>query len=104
MPVRVLSQVSTGAYNSAAIRGTPSILIERGSLGLWSEADVEAYMADMKSILAFLGVIKGEPVKNLAQREAPVASYVSSRHSGFWFPNVKSGSFVKAGCDLVALG
>lgn len=82
VPVRVLSQASTGAYNSAAIRGTPSILIERGSLGLWDEADVEAYMTDMKSSLAFLGVIEGEPVKNPAQREAPVASYVSSRHSG----------------------
>ena len=100
VPVRVLSQASTGAYNSAAIRGTPSILIERGSLGLWSEADVEAYMADLKSILAFLGVIKGEAVKNRAQREAPVASYVSSRHSGFWFPNVRPGSFVKAGETL----
>ena len=100
VPVRVLSQASTGAYNSAAIRGTPSILIERGSLGLWNEADVEAYMADMKSILAFLGVIEGEAVKNTAQREAPAASYVSSTRSGLWFPNVRPGSFVKAGETL----
>ena len=41
VPVRVLSQASTGAYNSAALRGTPSILIERGACGLWEPEEVE---------------------------------------------------------------
>ena len=38
--VRVLSSATTGAYNSAALRGVPSLLIERGGNGVWSRAEV----------------------------------------------------------------
>lgn len=35
VPVRILSSALSGAYNSAAACGTPSILIERGQGGFW---------------------------------------------------------------------
>lgn len=40
VPYRVRSSAKTGAYNSAAIQGVPSMLIERGGNGLWSNEEV----------------------------------------------------------------
>lgn len=100
VPVRVLSQASTGAYNSAALRGTPSILIERGACGLWEPEEVEAYFEDLKALLAHLGVIEGNAPINSAQREAPFATYLSHSEHGLWFPRVNAGDDVLKG-DLL---
>lgn len=59
VPVRILSSALSGAYNSAAACGTPSILIERGQGGRWSEAEVTEYRADILSVLAHLGTVDG---------------------------------------------
>lgn len=100
VPVRVLSQASTGAYNSAALRGTPALLIERGACGLWSPEEVDAYLRDIKALLSHLGVIEGEAAVNEAQREAPQAAYLSHDEFGLWFPLVKAGDEVRRG-DLL---
>ena len=42
VPYRVRSKSSTGAYNSAAIQGVPSILIEKGGKGIWNIDDVRS--------------------------------------------------------------
>lgn len=45
----VKSNATTGAYNSAAIRGIPSILIERGGRGIWSREEVDIDYKNVKS-------------------------------------------------------
>ncbi|MCC8106542.1 MAG: M14 family metallopeptidase [Clostridiales bacterium] len=55
----VKSKSTTGFYNSCAIQGTPAILIERGSQGIWSREEVDAYKADVKNLLVYLGLLKG---------------------------------------------
>lgn len=102
VPVRVLSQATTGAYNSAAVIGVPSILIERGQGGRWSEAEVALYRKDIASVLEHLGVIEKGALGEVNserrdQRESPRAVYAGSRHDGLWYPRVEPGDEVKAG-------
>lgn len=105
VPVRVLSQATTGAYNSSAVLGIPSILIERGEGGRWSEEGVAAYRRDVASVLQHLGVIVpgalglvNKPRHD--QREAPVAVYAGSAVDGLWYPTVRAGESFPAGALL----
>ena len=93
VPVRVLSQASTGAYNSAALRGTPSILIERGACGLWEPEEVEAYFE----------VLKGDLLGHLEDFDGAVLAQIHAPHDGRILYMTATLS-APAGCDLVALG
>lgn len=96
VPVRVLSQASTGAYNSAALRGTPSMLIELGCGGRWSREELEYYRTCITSVLKHLGVIEGEAPQMPGQREC-AALYIEVPCHGLWFPLVDTGDAVAAG-------
>ena len=106
VPVRVLSNALTGAYNSAATRGTPSILIERGHGGRWSEVEVAAYRTDILSVLAHLGSLRQDDWSGLnkahQQREIK-ALYVGADVNGLWYPSVEPGQSVLAGDFLGVL-
>lgn len=102
VPVRVLSSAHSGAYNSAAACGTPSILIERGQGGRWSEGEVAQYRADILSVLAHLGAVEGS---NFAHVHGPVeqtemAAYYEASEGGFWHPCVEPGERVAQGAKL----
>lgn len=97
VPYRVKSSAQTGAYNSAAIQGVPSMLIERGGNGLWSQEEVKDYKKDVLSILGYLEVIEYSYNKNLNQQEITIAKYISSEINGFWYPTYKAGEKFKAG-------
>lgn len=58
----VKSNATTGAYNSAAIRGIPSILIERGGRGIWSREEVDKYKKDVRKALNKLEVLKEDDI------------------------------------------
>lgn len=93
VPVRILSSALSGAYNSAAACGTPSILIERGQGGRWSEAEVTEYRADILSVLAHLGTVDGA---NFAGVHGPVGqtemrAFYETSEGGFWYPCVEPG-------------
>lgn len=106
VPVRVLSDALTGAYNSAATRGTPSILIERGHGGRWSEVEVAAYRTDILSVLAHLGSLRQDDWSGLnkahQQREIK-ALYVGADVNGLWYPSVEPGQSVLEGDFLGVL-
>ena len=98
--VRVLSKATTGAYNSAAIRGVPSLLIERGGLGVWTRAEVDAYKRDIYSLLHFLGMLPGKAEKGpAAQRELQRVVYLEAKVRGLWFPadDTRPGKSLRAG-------
>ena len=103
---RVLSSATTGAYNSAAVRGVPSLLIERGGNGVWSREEVDAYKRDIIAVLHHLGVLRGETDAaregngaGARQRET-VAAYLEADGEGCWYPAVKPGEHVRQGAAL----
>ncbi len=94
----VKSSATTGAYNSAAIRGLPCILMERGSSGLWSPREVELYKKDLLTVLGVQGLIEGyDSVPDKESMEITKAVYLDSTCSGCWYPAVKVKETVKKG-------
>lgn len=97
----VKSTSTTGAYNSAAIRGVPSILIERGGQGLWNRADVDSSKNDVLNILKYLNVIDGELEAN---QHVPVdvinPIYLTANKGGCWYPCVTAGDQLIKGQKL----
>lgn len=91
VPYRVRSSARTGAYNSAAIQGVPSMLIERGGNGLWNNEEVKEYKKDILSVLGYLDIIECLNEKNLNQKEITTAKYISSEVDGFWYPRYRAG-------------
>ncbi|MBM6822767.1 M14 family metallopeptidase [Fusobacterium mortiferum] len=100
VPYRVRSSAKTGAYNSAAIQGVPSMLIERGGNGLWNNEEVKEYKKDILSVLGYFNIIDFLNEKNLNQKEISIAKYISSEVDGFWYPRYKAGEKFNEG-DLL---
>ena len=96
--VRVLSSATTGAYNSAALRGVPSLLIERGGNGVWSRAEVDAYKRDIRALLAHLQLLPPlAESPHREQREIRDAVYLTAKDQGCWYPEVTPGAPVSQG-------
>ena len=93
------SSAVTGAYNSAAKQGLPSVLIERGGRGSWSPEEVVLYKNDVLSALYALGVYPENPNAPLspAPRDVEGAVYLTSGCDGCWYPDVRAGEAVKRG-------
>ena len=104
VPVRIRSTAKTGAYNSANHRGTPSILIERGCAGRWSEGEVITYLRDVTSVLAALGVVENDGTLNKRRTDDEQlemeAYYEGAPEEGLWYPSVKAGDKVTVGQTL----
>lgn len=101
MPYYIKSNTRNGTYTSAALRGTPSLLIERGGCGLCKEEDVKAYKKDIQSVLSALEVIKKERTeKQYNPVEIYEAEYVDALNSGCWVCYVKAGEAIKEGQKL----
>lgn len=95
---RVKSSATTGAYNSAAIRGIPSLLVERGGGGVWTRDEVEKYKVDLKNLLYFIGLLEGEVT--LPEQPAKLitrAVYLDADISGLWFPLVELEEEISVG-------
>lgn len=96
----VKSNATTGAYNSAAIRGIPSILIERGGRGIWSREEVDKYKKDVRKALNKLEVLKEDDIdhKNVKSKvEISNAIYVNSEKAGCWYPEVRPDDLINEG-------
>ena len=90
---RVRSQAKNGLYSWAVQKGVPSLLIERGRGGLWSENEVEACMSDIYRIMAVLG-IKEASFEKTPQIDIKEAIYEEAAASGFWYPYTKAGKMI----------
>ncbi|MEA4965031.1 MAG: succinylglutamate desuccinylase/aspartoacylase family protein [Oscillospiraceae bacterium] len=87
-----------GLYSSAALLGKPSVLIERGQCGLWSETECEQAVADAKNILRYLGILCDgvEPIE-YEQAVTERAFYEKAPVTGCWYPGKKPGARIAAG-------
>lgn len=96
LPVRVRSKASTGAYNSAAIQGVPSLLIEIGGNGNIERKNLDRYKSCLKEFLAYLEVIEyTTSSKSEEQKEITQANYLESPCEGYWYPRFKAGDLVE---------
>lgn len=96
LPVRVRSKASTGVYNSAAIQGVPSLLIEIGGNGNIESKNLDRYKSCLKEFLAYLEVIEyTTSSKSEEQKEITQANYLESPCEGYWYPRFKAGDLVE---------
>lgn len=93
----VKSGAKTGAYNYAAIKGIPSILIEKGGRGLWSKEEIYDYKNDILTILKHFNVLEGQIKKDKEPVNITEAVYLESTCDGCWYPKVKAGQKVNEG-------
>lgn len=99
VPYMVRSDVASGgAYNYAASRGIPSILLERGGMGDWSREEVRSMRRDVRNILCELGVYQGrKDYRTYYPLDVVDVSYQSAAHGGLWYPAKKPGDMVQKG-------
>jgi predicted deacylase len=98
VPYLVVSEIeSGGAYNYAGSIGIPAILIERGKMGAWSEAEALLCINDVQNVLKLLKVLEGlasEPANK--PRHLTKTIHIPAPASGMWYPQKTAGdSFVK---------
>lgn len=101
VPYMVRSLATTGAYNSAALRGTPSLLLERGCSGKCTREEVELYKRDLLNVMRHLGMLPGaverecQPVKELTS-----VVYLMAKRDACWQALVRPGQEVHKGQKL----
>ena len=91
VPYRVRSSAKNGLYSWAVQQGIPAVLIERGGMGLWSEAEVRDCEADVYALLRFLNILGDQsdtPRENGKQQEVTTVVYQEAQHTGFWYPEI----------------
>lgn len=87
-----------GAYNYAGSIGVPSILLERGSNSVWCNDLVEEDKHDVRNILRFLKVLKGEyHVHGEKPVDVSPVIYEDASCSGCWYPTKQPGETFKKG-------
>ena len=99
VPYLVVSMsASGGSYNYANSMGVPSILLERGCLGLWTDEEVQADKKDVRNILRYLGVLQ-TPTEPRTHTPVSVGTviYKDASHNGCWYPTKKAGDSVTKG-------
>ena len=97
MKVRASSTATTGAYSSACQRSLPAILMERGGGGRFTDSEVQAYKRDMKNIMIRMGLLSGEEVHTVQQKNVTRAEYLEAETDGLWYPVFSAGDTFAGG-------
>lgn len=99
VPYMVKSNVASGgSYNYAASQGIPSILIERGCMGQWSNEEVRSTRRDVRNILCHLGVYKGQKdYRKYFPLDVADVRYQDAAHGGCWYPRKSAGDMFRQG-------
>ncbi len=99
VPYMVRSGVASGgAYNYAASQGIPSILIERGGMGAWTEEEARSSRRDVRNILCNLGIYQEEKdYRKYYPLDVVDVRYQHASHGGLWYPMKKAGDIIAQG-------
>lgn len=123
VPYRVQSHAKNGLYSHAVQRGIPALLLERGSRGEWSEAEVKSELLDIislmkkldiitdaspdeKRLLARLGLADEAADKSSSsyagsqQRDISNAVYIDSEIECLWYPKIRLHDKLEPGTVL----
>ena len=97
----VVGSVSTtGTFGCAATMGVPGFLGEIGNCGLWSEAEVEAYVTGVENVLRLQKVLEGPVLENPGAVVLEPMKGLNAEQTGCWYPSVKIDETVKKGQKL----
>lgn len=81
-----------GAVAWAASKGIPGILIERGSMGTWSQEEVRKTKEDVLRVMQHLGILKSDKgIEKFAQASFKKVDAVKAMEGGLWYPAKKVG-------------
>ena len=87
-----------GAYNLASVLGIPSVLVERGQLGLFTRGEIDADKADVRNILRCLGVLPGDAAHH---PKTELLEYADDAPcTGCWYPEKQVGNLMRKGEKL----
>ncbi|AOT72479.1 M14 family metallopeptidase [Geosporobacter ferrireducens] len=102
LPYMVNCMETVGAFGCAAMRGIPSILVERGGNGLCLEADVKKYILDVKRVLRKLNILSDDHLvyADQAPIELTNVCYIEAKQKGCWLPVVTAGQKIRKGDKL----
>lgn len=89
---------SGGAYNYAGKLGIPAILLERGGNSTWCKTLVDEDKHDVKNMLRFLGILKGNAHRHgMAPKQVSPVTYEDAPASGCWYPVYQPGETFREG-------
>ncbi|MDD7388306.1 MAG: succinylglutamate desuccinylase/aspartoacylase family protein [Lachnospiraceae bacterium] len=101
VPYYVKSTGKNGAYSYAGTMGIPSVLLERGCNGMWTEEEAKASRKDVRNILRYTGTLMtsrfGNDFQIQTPRLMPHAHYIDAENGGCWFPKKRAGQIISAG-------
>lgn len=92
----VESDSSIMSFTAGAAQGVPSILAEASGQGLWPYEEVERLRSGVERVMQHLGMLEGSPPVK-ATRLLTEFAWLSSEHSGLWYPQVVAGDRVQSG-------
>lgn len=95
----VPSQAKNGLYSYANSLGIPSLLLERGGQGLWTDEESDLVILNIFQIMKALGMISLD-IKNGSPQKIYDPVYLSSPSRGVWHPQFKEGEFFEKGDEL----
>lgn len=95
---RIRSRATNHAYSLAAALSIPSLLLELGENGNWSEKEVELYLENIHNLLRYLKVLPGEAIKPEKEaRQIIKGTYIDADYSGRWYPAIGRNDSLKKG-------
>jgi predicted deacylase/SAM-dependent methyltransferase len=99
VPYMVRSEVRDGgAYNYAASRGIPAVLLERGGMGSRTEEEIQSTKKDVYAILDHLGILSAGHISRAHYPlEVTDMQYQAASCFGLWYPEKKPGDLCVAG-------
>ena len=93
----IRGRVAGGSYAAAAQRGIPAILPEAGGQGLLDQQALQIHLRGLRNVMKRIGTLAGDP-----EPVGPVTvlsgfHWVTSAHSGLFYPRIAPGDPVEAG-------
>lgn len=85
------------AFSHAGMCGVPAILMERGGMAVWTEAEIDAYLADVYRILHHLHVWPEAPAQKETPQDIEIVDYYNAEAGGCWYPEKRTGDRVRSG-------
>ncbi|MGI6536049.1 MAG: succinylglutamate desuccinylase/aspartoacylase family protein [Eggerthellaceae bacterium] len=91
MPFAVATWANHCVYQNSNFRGVPSVLLEMGEQGRWSNAEAEEYCRRIERLLGHIGVLEQPAVPPLPTADITKAKYLEAPEQGCWIADIAPG-------------
>ncbi len=97
IPYVVRGRVAGGTYAAAAQRGIPAILTEAGGQGILDGRSLGIHLRGLQNVMRHLGILPGAPEPAEAITLLTEFHWMTSQHTGLFYPSVAPGDRVARG-------